>query len=366
MKQFLTLTFALFLTTQLSAQTPQEKAQALMDLAISLMDEGKTSESRKYLEEAKKLDPDNPSYEYEIAFSYNIDKNYAKVIKVCKALTKHKNVFPMVYQMLGNAYDYDGNPKMAIKTYEKGMKIFPKAGNLYLERGNMELMQKQYNAALDYYIEGTKVDPMYPSNYYWCTKLYLSGDNEYLGMIYGELFMNLERNSGRTAEISEMLYNTYDSQITFPGDTSIGVSFANSTIYLSADDIDGKDAAENLIALLGRSNYGTAVYEMMLSLALIDEKQVDMEMLNRVRTKFRENYYANDKHIEYPNPLFDYQKTIQEAGMMEAYNYWVLSQGDADGFSKWMESNEGKWDAFVEWFTENPINMNDSNKFVQP
>lgn len=366
MKHLLTLAFTLFISVQFFAQTSQEKAKALMNLAIEVMDEGNTEEARGYLEEAKKLDPDNPSYEYEIAFSYNIDKNYKKVIKTCKILTKHKNVFPKIYQMLGNAYDFDGNPKKAIKAYERGMKVFPNAGNLYLERGNMDLMQENYDVALEYYIKGTKVDPIYPSNYYWCAKLYLSTENEYLGMIYGELFMNLERNSKRTTEISKLLYDTYNSEITFSGDTTIGVSFASNTIYLSDQDTKGKDAGENLLAMLTQVNYGAGVYEMMLTLSVIGEKEVSLESLDRIRTKFREAYYENDKHVEYPNVLFEYQKTVQEAGYMKAYNYWILSQGDNEGFKVWKDSNPDTWNSFIDWFSSNPIQLDDSNKFVQP
>lgn len=366
MKQLLSITLILFLSTQLFAQTPQEKAKALMNLAIEVMDEGDTKEARGYLEQAKELDPNNPSYEYEIAFSYNIDKNYKKVIKICEKLTKHEKEFPEVYQMLGNAYDYDGNPKKAIKTYERGLKRFPNAGNLYLERGNMELVKEEYNAALDFYVEGTKRDPMYPSNYYWCSKLYLTSENEYLGMIYGELFINLERNSQRTVEISKLLYDTYSSEITFTGDTTVGVSFASNTIYISDQDIKGKDAGENLLSMLTQVNYGSGVYEMMLALSVPGEKEVSLESLNRIRTKFREAYYQNEKHIEFPNALFEYQKTVQDAGNMEAYNYWLLSQGDPDGFEAWKTENEDQWSTFIDWFLPNSIQLDDSNKFVQP
>ena len=366
MSQFLSLAFALFASIQLFAQTPREKALALMDLAITVMDEGDTKKAREYLEQAKDLDPDNPSYDYEIAFSYNIDKNYKKVIKTCEVLTKHKNVFPKVYQMLGNAYDYDGNPKKAIKAYERGMKVFPNAGNLYLERANMEMMEKKYDEALEYYIKGTKVDPMYPSNYYWCSKLYLSTENEYLGMIYGELFMNLERNSIRTAELSELLYKTYQSEITFPTDTSVSISFASNTIYVSDKDVKGKDAGENLLAMLTQVNYGTMVYEMTLALSVAGETEVNLESLDRIRTKFLENYYENEKNVEYPNALFEYQKTVQEAGYMKAYNYLLLSQGDYDAFVEWEDSNDDTWNSFIDWFMDNGIQLDESNKFVQP
>lgn len=366
MKHLLSLSVLLFITSFTFAQTSREKATALKNKAIETMDAGDTKAARKYLEEAKELDPDDPTYDYEIAFSYNIDKDYKQVIKICKALIKQDRVYSNFYQMLGNAYDYDGNRKKAIQTYEKGLEVFPNAGNLYLERGNMELIQENYDEALKYYIEGTKRDPGHSSNYYWCAKLYLSSENEYLGMIYGELFMNLERNSNRTSEISQLLYKVYDSEITFEGDSSAGVSFASNTIYLSEDDIKGKDAANDLLSQLTRVNYGTAVYEMIMVLSIIGEEEINLASLDRIRTKFRENYYSNDKHVEFPNVLFEYQKSIQEAGHMKAYNYWLLSQGNEDEFAEWMQANEGEWSAFIDWFLPNQIELDDANKFVQP
>lgn len=359
MKHILTLLAIAFLTVNSFAQTNAEKAQALMNLAIEKMDAGLTKEAIGYLEQAKKLDPSNPSYDYEMAFAYNIDRDYKKVIKICEKLTKHPQQFARVYQMLGNAYDYDGNPKKAIKTYERGLKKFPNSGELYLERGNMEMMKEEYNNAIGFYVQGTLADPSFPSNYYWCAKIYLNTDNEYLGMIYGEIFMNLERNSKRTQEISAFIYRTYQNEITFSGDTSVQVSFASNTIYMSKDM-----SAESLISSL--MPFGRSVYEMTLSLSVIGETEISLSSLNNIRTRFRESYYANDKHVEYPIALFEYQKTVQEAGYMEPYNYWILSEGDAEAFEVWYKGNETVWEEFIEWFGPNQIEMTQANRFVQP
>ena len=166
--------------------------------------------------------------------------------------------------------------------------------------------------------------------------------------------------------IRDRLYKVYDSEITFEGDSSAGVSFASNTIYLSEDDIKGKNAANDLLSQLTRVNYGTAVYEMIMVLSIIGEEEINLASLDRIRTKFRENYYSNDKHVEFPNVLFEYQKSIQEAGHMKAYNYWLLSQGNEDEFAEWMQANEEEWSAFIDWFLPNQIELDDANKFVQP
>jgi tetratricopeptide (TPR) repeat protein len=366
MKTLLSLTFLFVLSTSMFAQGTSDKVKELVGKAISTMDEGNTEEARDLLEEAKKLDPDNPLYDYEIAYSYNIDKNYKKVIKICKSLMKHEDQFPEVYQMMGNAYDYDGNPKKAIQTYEKGLEMFPNAGNLYLERGNMEMVKEEVNEALNYYVEGTLRDPMFASNYYWCAVLYLGSNNEYLGMIYGEIFMNLERNSKRTAEISTYLYDTYQSEITLEGDTSASVSFASNQMEIAVSGDDSEEAANDLLEQLLSASYGNMVYEMTLILSIVGETEINLASLDRIRTKFLSNYYNNEKHEKYPNALFEFQKTIEEAGHMRAYNYWVLSQGDKSGFSEWVEANKEEWEAFLDWFLPNSIELDESNRFEQP
>ena len=56
--------------------------------------------------------------------------------------------------------------------------------------------------------------------------------------------------------------------------------------------------------------------------------------------------------------LFDYQKSVQEAGHLEAYNYWVLMKGDEQESDKWIESNQVKWDEFIKWFGKNKLQIN--------
>src|SRR5690606_10686824 len=118
-------------------------------------------------------------------------------------------------------------PQKAIQVYEDGLKKFPLSGKLYLERGTMELKREDLDAALKYYEMGIKVDPNFPSNYYWASRIYSYTTETVWTLIYGELFMNLERNTKRTAEISKLLYDTYVESIQIDSDTSFNLKFSN-------------------------------------------------------------------------------------------------------------------------------------------
>ena len=344
--------FLLVIAGQLAfGQSDKEKALEKGNKAIELEDGGKMDEAIKLLEESQKLDPDNFNYPYELAYAYYEKKDFKKATKYLEGILSYKDINDRVYQLLGNCYDNQKKGDKAIETYEEGLKKFPNSGNLYLEMGVMQLGKKDYNKALGYYEKGIEVAPKFPSNYYWAAKIYCSSTEEVWGMIYGEIFMNLERNSQRTSEISKLLYDTYKSEIKFTNDTSFSVSFSkNATMSVS-------DLKEMKLP------YGVGVYEPTLMMSMFSEKTIDINSLSRIRSNFVDNYFKKEQDKKYPNVLFSYQKQMKEAGYLEAYNHWILMKGDEDSFDTWQSANKDKWDSFIKWFGENKLKIDNSNKF---
>lgn len=350
------LIIVLFLAAEHSIyaqSTQQETALKMGREAIRLMDKGQFDESIKLLEEAQQLDPGNINYPYELAYAYYSKKDYQKSRKYLEKILKHKDINPMVYQLLGNSYDHLGKSDKAIATYESGLKLFPDAGNLYLEMGVMQIGKKDYHKALAYYEKGIDVDPSFPSNYYWAAKIYCNSTEEIWGIIYGELFMNMERNSKRTAEISKLLYDTYKSEIHFKSDTSWSVSFSQNITLAIGEDMEPKDIKIPF----------QLVYEPILVLSMVQVKTIDIHTLNTIRSAFVDNYFSNENDKTHPNILFSYQKKIKDAGHMEAYNYWLLMKGDEAGFDQWYKANRDKWDRFADWFTDNQLIIDRNHKF---
>lgn len=353
------LTFVLLLTLCVSAlfsQDKKEQATEKRDKAVELMDAGKADEAITLLEEAKKLDPDDCTYDYEMGFAYIVKEDYKSAIKVLKKVVKCDDTFDIYYQLLGNAYDYDGQPKKAQETYDAGLKLFPNSGKLYLEKGNVFWNQNEYNDALPYYEKGIELDPSFSSNYYRASLLLFSSTEIVWAMIYGEIFVNLERNTKRTSDISKLLFDNYKSQIEFTSDTSMSVSFSkNVTITLE----DLMDTANFKLP------FGIGAYEPTISVSLVNEKEITLESLNRIRKNFVTVYFDNGNNDKYPNALFDYQKKILDAGHMEAYNYWLLMDGDEEAFKAWKEDNNDKWVDFVDWFDTNKLELSETNKFYR-
>lgn len=356
MKKIIIFLFLAFFASGLFSQDKKEQAAEKKDKAVELMDDGKADQAITLLQEAKKLDPGNCVFDYEIGYAYMVKEDYKSAIKVLKKVVNCKDSYDIYYQLLGNAYDYDGSPKKALETYDKGLKLFPNSGKLYLEKGNVYWAQKEYNDALPYYEKGIEIDPSFASNYYRASLLLFTSTEIVWAMIYGEIFVNLERNTKRTSTISKQLYDNYKSQIEFTSDTSASVSFSkNATITLE----DLMDTANFKLP------FGIGAYEPTMLISVFSEKEITLESLNRIRQNFAKNYFSMKYNEKYPNALLDYQKKILDAGHMEAYNYWLMMDGDEDGFAKWKKNNKDKWDAFITWYEDHPLELGENNKFYR-
>jgi len=263
--------------------------------------------------------------------------------------------------MLGNLYDIDGDSVMALKAYADGLKQFPGSGALYLETGNVYLIRKQYGNAIPWYEKGIEADPSYPTNYYRVAQLYTSSTNPIWGMIYGELFMNLERGSERTGDMSGWLYDTYRNNIIIRSKDSMSVTFCrNTTIY--ADDLMDKKKKR------AKKNFRlpfSMVYEPLVLTSMIMADSVNIGSLCSMRKNFLQAYYERSYNKSYPNALFEYQHKIDRAGHLDAYNHWILMRGDETAFTKWQSSHMGEWANFVKWFKDNPISITADNVFLR-
>lgn len=337
-----------------------ESAEEKLKRAIELMESGKIQESINVLKQAKKLDPKNSVYDYETAYAYYISKNYAKAAKTLKPVLNKPDAKDLYYQLYGNSLDLQGKRKEAINAYTDGLKKFPNSGRLFLEISVILINEKNLADALTLLEAGIKAEPTYSSNYYWLTKIFLNTDFEVWGMLYGEVFMNIERTSKRTTEISKMLFNTYKNEIKFETDTTVKVSFCkNEEISVDEDDDDIK------------LPFGTFIYETTLLTAIPNaiwktenERKINIKSLCEIRKNFIDQYYNSYHHNDkYPVVLFDYHKKLIDKGFFDAYNHWLFMGGDYEEFILWKNANKENWEAFVQWFNDNPININVDNYF---
>ena len=313
-----------------------------------MIDAQKFNEGIRLLQEARKADPTNYKILEQMGLAYYLKKDFNNAILVFNQLIKMPNIDSDCYELFGNVLDDNNQTEKALEIYSLGLKKNPQSGSLYYQIGNIYLSKKKYNEAVSAYENGISAEPTFAMNYFRAAKLYCYSNEEVWGMIYGEIFLNLIRNSKHAAEISKLLYDTYQSEIKLTSDSTLTVSFSKERPTPSTPN-----------------PYGTSVYEPTLEQALKGTKYIDINSLDKVRTKFLDIYFKNDYDKQYPNVLFEYQLKVKQAGHLEAYNHWLLFKGNETTFAIWQAKNKEKWENFIERYKNNPIQIDDRNKFVR-
>lgn len=331
---------------QLHAQGPENGDK--IDQAIQLMDEGNFDQSEALLREVISVDATSYRAMYELAFLQYQKKDYAQALKTGLKAAKMPGASDLAYQLAGNSADYMGNPKKAIALYREGLEKFPNSGSLYLELGNMAFSGSKYLDALSYYEQGIGIAPTFASNYRNATHIFQNSSELVWGLIYGELFINIEPSGGRMQEMSRRLYDMYNAAVIIgqeDGKRSVEFKLTeNNKVY------GWKDSVHVPFPM---------IYQLVFSNALPeDATRMDLETINCLRGKFLAEYFAAsgaDYCKSYPNILFDYQHRVAQAGHLEAYNYWVFRYGDEKAFEAWRNAHKTQWSKFREWFEENKL-----------
>ena len=340
----------ILLSINICAQNKKFKCEKVYD-AVKLIDDRKYDEAIKILEECEKLDPSEYAYSYEIALAKSYSKDYDGAIRKLIKIKDYNEIKDDYYQLLGNNYDYKGDSLMAIQTYNEGLKKFPKSGRLHLERGVMYEPSRPIEA-IKIYEKGIEVDPMYPSNYYRAAKIYLKTNDRLSGLIYGEIFMNLERTTSRTQEMSKLLYEGYKNSLIFESQSTKKTEFCPAVI-----DAQKYEKSE-LLPLCVNFAYGFVV-------AMMEYDEFSYDNFIKMRKSFLKEY-QNAKIKNASNVLLNYFKKMDDNKVFNAYNYYIYQIDNQEAFTEWQNKNKDEYDNFVEWYTQfaNELKIDSNNVFI--
>ena len=99
------------------------------------------------------------------------------------------------------------------------------------------------------------------------------------------------------------------------------------------------------------------------------ERSVDLESLNRIRSRWIDEGLKKldegaNTVLKYDNqivvPFLEYLRSVRDAGHLEAYNYWVLREGNKTAFGLWVSDNRQKFNDFMKWFEHNRLKIADA------
>jgi hypothetical protein len=170
--------------------------------------------------------------------------------------------------------------------------------------------------------KGIQDDPNYPANYYYAAKYYYFANDRIWSLIYGEMFINLESYTKRTAEMKEILLEGYKKL------------FAGNDLQKNQD---------------GKNAFALAWLNTVAPLSFLVKDGVTTESLTVLRTKFILNWF-NTYPTNFPFRLFDYERQLLKEGMFDAYNQWIFgAAGNLPAFQTWTNTHNEEYKRFIDF-----------------
>ena len=297
-------------------QSAQEKAREYMRT-------GDFDNAIVVLNRAVQQQPNNLDLQKDLVLSYYYKRDFAKALDHIKPLLDRDDADIMTYQIGGNIYKALEEVKDGDKLYKKALKKFPNSGALYNEYGELLWAKKDPNA-INQWEKGIQVAPSYAGNYYNAALYYNDTKDKVWTLLYGEIFVNMESLTERSAEMKQLLLQAYKQKL-----------FADADMM--------KDQEKN------KSEFAKAFLQTMSKEASLANKGVTTEILTAIRTRFILDWF-NTYATKFPYRLFDYQQQLIREGMFEAYNQWLFGTSEnLPAFDNWTKTHADAYTAFTDF-----------------
>ncbi|SFE28112.1 Tetratricopeptide repeat-containing protein [Chitinophaga sp. CF118] len=327
-----------------SAIASAQDSKELYNTATSFIRDGDYANAILVLNQALQMEPDNVEFRKQLGFAYYLQGDMSKSKNIIESLLNKKEADAQLYQIAGNIYQARQEWKTAQKLYEKGLKKFPESGELYNDNGQLLMFLKIYEGGMGSWLKGIEKDPNFPSNYYNAARAYAYTKDVLWIIIYGEIFVNLESYTDRTAEVRNMLIDAYKKLYNDPSILSKAVEEQQQQATKKSKRPSAAEFENNYLAAMGKQ-----VGVVMTG--------IDPESLTMLRTRFLLDWY-NFSGLRFPYALFDFQRTLLREGMFEAYNQWIFGPvANQAAFKAWTSLHKSDYDGFLQFQRSHTLKM---------
>jgi tetratricopeptide (TPR) repeat protein len=271
------------------------------------------------LNRAIESDKNNVELKKDLAFAYYLQRDFTKAIATIRPLIESKDTDEQSFQIAGMIYNGIEDRKESERIYKSGLKKFPSSGALYNEYGELLWGNSSFPEAIRQWLKGIQSDPNYSGNYYNAAKYYYLSADKIWGLIYGEIFVNLESYSKRTPEIKTILLEGYKK------------------LYSETDLLKNQDI---------KNEFVKSYLDIMKNQSQVVGSGITPDALSALRTRFILSWFENPTS-KLPFRLFEYQRQLARAGMFDAYNQWIFgAANNLTAFQQWTATHPEEYNRF--------------------
>ena len=324
MKHFVIIVLLMASYSTVCAQQPT--AQELYQTAKNFMQQGDYENADLVFTSALKQAPENKDILKDYAYLKCLKKDYTKAISIGKFLTDKKDADVQSFQILGMAYKGNKDYISCTKLYQVALKKYPNSGVLYNDLGELLALDGNLPVAIQAWETGILKDPNYANNYYNAIMYFDKFDKSLLWqLLYGEIFVNLESFTQRTAEVKSMLLDGYKK------------------LYIEYD-------VEKLSTDSKLTVFERTIFDNLNKSKNIAASGVAPETVTAIRTRFILDWFFLKNDDTQPYQLFQHQQYLLREGMFDAYNQWLFGASTSPAaYQIWLNTHNKEAAAFKQY-----------------
>jgi len=322
----LCLVFSL-ISVAVYAQTADD-ATSLVKQAVQLNNQGKYADAVDKYTQALKLEPDNMSANYGIAFSLlQSDKAKDGIPYLEKVIKANGSLTAYAYDLLGSIYDKSHESAKAIEAFNAGIKTDPKYQRLYYNLSLVYFRDKNYAEAEKCVIQSIKMDPKH-ANSQRIYALVCFHQNKRASALLGLCsFILLEPATTRSAEAYGNIQHILQGGV-------LKQDANTPALMTDANNIALNNAITLQTGIAGKKTYPTPADQLAAQLTAIFNAIGPMTD-KQTGNDFFKNYYAE----------FFYK--MAQSPNMKAFAH-LISQSVPEN-AEWIKNNAGEMTALDNW-----------------
>ena len=321
--------------------TPSTDSQRrLINEGIALHDRGDYDGAIAKYQEVLRESPDNDWALYELAFSYQMKKDYRKSLDIAyKGMQYKSDKVTGFYVLIGNNLDELGESKKAIDVYKQGIKLQPDTQMLYYNLALTYSRLNEFEEARKNFKTSAYLNPNHASSHAALAQLFQRNRYRTPALFAVMRFLVLEPKSRRATNA----YKIFSELLR--GGVSQGQNAGQINIFVDMDakkdegDFGAVELALSLTKAAGateknkdKSEAQQLVDQLNTFLAIVSETDPKGD-----KSKFTWRYYI---------PYFI---ELKNRNYVEPFAYYISQASDINGVAEWVKANESKVNEFVSW-----------------
>lgn len=323
---------------------PSPEVEALYKSAQASLSSGAFRQAIASYQQAIALAPGQAILYRDLSNAYLLSGNYTRAESTITQLIEKGEADAQSYAIASAVQTALKEDKKARRLLEKGLEKYPASGFLQHERGKYYEELGDMENALKAWLTGIASDPGYHINYYDAARAYMKSSKPVWAIIYGEIFVNLERYTPRSNETRKLLLAAYRRFYATPDATDIPRF--------------GKAAST-----AQPKNFEDALSQTLLRLAPVLADGISTENLTMLRTRFVMDWMATHG-AKYPFTLFRHWDDLLRAGHFDGANQWLFGRAENGAqYEAWIKFHPEAVKGYEQYYAKHPLQPNAADAY---